>query len=362
MSANIIGKISGDVEAGGWEASGRVLNDADALDFYQQVLAWFDLYAGGWSDAQRSAFSGHLLPEAWKRTVQGSDAPWKAFTAQEFMKQGELQGIYFQDVASSPANRHQIIDMTFAAIVYEVLGGHCNLVLADDATAYDSTLWGGSFTTPTFDDGFLALNLDFTNSAAVDSYAFKDGKFWSRLKEIATAEFYQLYVDKTNTLNYVPHPMFGASVPDIVLTLDDGLLLEPLTIERRNTEAIGQMVLHGTTPGGTQITGTYPADPNPGPIMRRGGYMLDSATDLDAIAQRMYLFETRGYTVTAEIGNGVGLLLELLERVAITYSSAQDGISWSSKPFYVHKIDVDVMDGFTAKTRLVLEQENQVPT
>lgn len=354
---NIIANISADVEDGGWEASGVIWNDADAIDFEQQVTSWYDLYAGAWSDAQRPAFAGHLSPETWTKTIQTSEAPWKAYTAHEMMKDGQLQGIYFKDDAT-PENRHQIIDMTFAKIFYEIVGGHCNLLLPSFGTAYDADLWGTLFTTPTHEDGFMGLNIDFTNSAAVASYEVKDGSFWSKLKEIANKEFYVVYTDKNNVLNYVPHPMFNATTPATVIDIDSGLLLEPLTITRRNTTNIGQMILHGTDPSGSAITGTYPTDPAQGPIQRRGGYVVDSGSALTNIAQRAYLFETRGYTVEAEIGNGVGLLLELLDRVTVTYTSSADGIAWSDEAFYVHKIEVSLMDNFTARTRLTLEQEN----
>lgn len=353
---NIIAKISADIDSGGWEATGEVINDADAIDFEQEVRSWYTVYAGGWEATTRSGFSGHLSPDPWVKTFQTSKAPWKAYTAHEMMKNGNLQGIFFKNDAT-PENRHQVIDLSFAKIVYEIVSGHSNLVIASDGTAHDADLWGTAFTTPTHEDGFMALNLDFDNSAAIDSYEVKDGSFWTRLKEIANKEFYTIYTDKTNTLNYIPHPMFG-TLPDVVFTLTNEWLLEPLTIERRNTEDLGQMILSGSTPSGEQITGTYPTDPNPGPIQRRGGYVCDSGSALTNIAQRAYLFETRGYTVTAEIANGVGLMVELLDRVAITYASSADGISWTDEAFYIHKIEVDVMDNFQAKTRLILEQEN----
>ena len=353
---NVIASISADVDDGGWEADGIVFNDADALDFNQTVKSWYGYYAGGWTD-NAGAFSGHLSPDPWTKTLQSSNAPWKAYTAHEMMKRGDLQGIFFKSEAS-PANRHQITSMTFAKIVYEIVTGHCNLVTPSDGTAHDSDLWGTVFTTPTHETGFMSLNIDYTNSATVASYEVKDGSFFSRLKEIASKEFYVVYCDKNNVFNYIPHPMFGATVPDSVFTLTSDLLLEPLEIERRNTEDIAQFVFYGSDPSGSAISGVYPTDPNPGPIRRRGGYLCDSGSALTAIATRAYLFETREYTVTAQVGNGVGLMLDLLDRVNITYSSAADGISWTAEPFYVHKIDVSIMDDFTAKTTLVLEQEN----
>lgn len=343
---DVLGRIEADVEDGGWRISGQVFGDADKLDFYKGLDAWFDLYiGGGWEAQPRPGLSGHLLPEAWQKTFQTSVAPFSGFTAHQIMKSGRVQGIFFRHVASSPANDHQIIDQTYADIVEHVLGisgqyGHCNLVQG---------VWP---------EGFMQLNIDSANSSAIDEYEMKDGNFWSRLKEIANIDLYYLFVDKRNLLNFTRHPMFGGSLPASVLTLDDELLLQPLDITTRNAERVGQIKLQGATPSGTQITGIYPTDPTAGPVEIRGGYIASSDAEMDAVAERMYRFENRSHTVTARIGNGLGLLLELLDRLSITYSSAADGISWTTKKFWVHKILVEILANFNARTTLVLEAEN----
>lgn len=340
---DVVGRIEAALDRGGWQASGVVLGDADRLDFYQEIEIWLDLYAGGWEAQPRAAFRGHLLPEPWQRLIQTSQAPWSAFTAQEFMRQGQIQGIFFKDVAS-PANQHQINGMTYADIVEHILGkvgqhGHCNLVRG---------VWP---------EGILTLDIDRINSSPVNEYEVKAGNFWSRLQEIAEIEFYLLYVDKSSILHYVPHPMFG-TLPAPVLTLSSDWLLQPLTIERRNTEQAGQIKLHGSTPAGLQIAGKFPAEPGAGPVVERSGYVAANNSQMNAIAERMYRFSNRGFTVTARIGNGVGLMLDLLDRLQITYSSAADGISWSAKKFWVHGIAVEILSNFTARTTLTLEAEN----
>jgi hypothetical protein len=345
-SIDVLGRIEASVEDGGWQASGAVFGDADRLDFYQQIEVWFDLYtSSGWENQPRAAFNGHLLPDPWEKIFQSSEAPFSAFTAQEFLKRGEIQGIFFKSEAS-PANDHQITNMTLADIVEHCLGktgeyGHCNLV---------EDVWP---------EGIITLNIDSTNSsAAVDEYEVKQGNFWRRLQEIAEIDFYLLYVDKSNQLNYIPHPMFGATLPDPVLTITSSLLLEPLTVERLNTEQIGQVKIQGITPRGLQITGKYPTDPDPGPIITRLGYLATADTLMATIAERVFKFENRGHRVTAVLPGAIGLMLDLLDRVAIIYSSAADGISWTSKYFWIHQIKVEAMTDFTAKTILILEAEN----
>lgn len=354
-----IARIEGSIDSGGWTATGAVFNDADRLDFYQEVEAWYYLHTtDGWEALPRPAFDHHLLPDQWMRHFNHSEAPFSSFTAQEFMKRAEIQGIFYKHVASAPANRHQIINMKLAMIVYEIFSGHSNLMEAGEASTYDTQLWSGSITTQTHEEGFVLLDLDITNSSTIDEYEVKAGGFWQRLKEIADIEFYQIYFDKNNILHYVPHPMFDATLPTATITLTNSLLLSPLTIDRRHTEQVGQVQINGTTPQGLQITGKYPTDPTAGPILYKSGYLSDSASLMNTIAERMYKFQNRDYTVTAELSGAVGLMLDLNDRVAITYTSSDDGITWSSKNFWVSAITVEILSNFNAKTILVLDAEN----
>lgn len=343
-SADVIARIEGSVDNGGWRCSGIVFNDADALDWYKEFESWFDMHIGYWESLPRPAFKGHMIPDPWRKTFQSSEAPFGGFTAQEMLKRGELQGIFFKD-SDTPANAHQITNMTLASIVKHILGnvgeyGHCNFVKG---------VWP---------EGIIDLNINTANSTTVDEYEVKQGNFWARLKEIAAIEFYILYMDKYNKAHYVPHPMFDTALPDPVFTLTSDWLLEPLTIETRNNEQIGQVRLSGATPAGLQISGKYPTDATAGPVMQRVGYISDSNSLMTAIATRMYKFENRTHMVTASLSGAVGLLIDLMDRIAITYTSASDGITWSSKKFWINRIEVELLRNFTARTSLVLDAEN----
>lgn len=356
-TVDVIGTITGSAADGGWTANGVVFNDADRLQFHQQLRVWFRLYAAGWEANRRGAFLGHLVPEPWTKFVQGSEAPFSAKMPNELMRDGEVQGIFYRSVSSSPANRHQIINMKYGHIVYELIGGHCNLMHRDEASRFDSTLWSGSFTTRTFPEGFLRLNLNFTNSSSVASYDLKQGNFWQRLQEIAQKDNYLIYVDKNGVLNYQPHPMFSATLPTSVMTLTSSHLLTPLEITRR-FEKTGQVKLSGTTPQGLQINGKYPTQPVAGPILQRTGYMATSNTLMNTIAERIYRYENRDVIVTAILPGAIGLLFDILDRIAVTYSSSADGINWSEKKFWIQKITVEILSDFNARTKLELDAEN----
>lgn len=339
-SVDVIATIEASVDDGGWRASGQVFNDNDRLEWYQEIESWFDLYAGGWYGLPKPAFIGHLLPEPWSKTFQTSITPFNAFTAQEFMKRGELQGIFFTD-QDTPTNEHQITDMTLADIVSHIVGqsgefGHCNLVQG---------VWP---------EGIITTSIDTANSTEIDTYEVKQGNFWQRLQELANIDFYYLWFSKDNILNFKPHPMFGV-IPNVVFNLDSALLAEPLKIENRNDEFIGQVKLSGTTPAGLQIYGRYPTEPTAGPINEKSGYLGTSDALMADIAERMYKYENRSHSVTAQIGNGVGLLLDLMDRITVTYTSAADGIAWSAKNFWVHGISVEILSNFTCRTTLKLE-------
>lgn len=339
-----IGTISGSIQNGGWQAEGNIFGDADALDWYLPVKSWLSIYAGGWEALPRLAFSGHLAPREWTKTLQTSTAPWSAFTAQQFLKNGRIQGVFYRNVASSPANDHQIVDMTYADIVNEILGipgqyGHCNLVQG---------VWP---------EGFLQLDIDTANSVLAGEHEVKEGPVWTRLDEMARIEHYLLYVDRFNVLHYIRHPMFG-TLPTPVFTLDDAWLLEPLSITPRNTETVGQVRLQGTTPAGQQIAGVYPSSPTAGPVVVEGGFKAASSSQMNTVAERKYLYDNRDVSVKAIIPGAVGCLIDLMDRIAITYQSAVDGVSWTAKKFWIEEITVRVLENFTATTELRLEAES----
>jgi len=344
MTLDHIGVIEGSLREGGWTASGNIFSDADRLDWYKAVTSSFRLYTGGaWEPDLRVAFNGHLLPDRWRKTAQSSVAPWQAFTCQEFMKRGRIQGIFFKADAS-PGNDHQITNMTLANIVNHLLGiegefGHCNLV---------RDVWP---------EGIAEVDIDTTNSLPLDSYSLKEGNFWQRLQEIAGLDGYLLYVSKDNTIHYVPHPMFG-TLPSVTMDFTSAHIIEPLGITPRNTETVGLVKAHATDASGAQYDGVYPAAPTAGPIKALSGIKTTSGGDLDAVAERHYKTENRAYTVEMTCPGAIGLLFEILDRISITYTSSADGITWSAQKFWIENIMVALTSAEEITTTFTLEAEN----
>lgn len=343
ITVDRIGTISASLSKGGWQADGEIFDDADRLAFNQAVTYYFRLFRGSaWEDEYRLGFSGHLNPDPYERTFQSSVAPFKAFTAQEYLKRLRIQGIFFK-YSASPANEHEQPE-NYAEIVSHIIGnsgeyGHCNL---------SKLSWP---------EGFVTLNIDTANSVSHGEYLLREGTIWQRTQEIARIEFYIAFFNRFNEFNYIFHPMFG-TLPDPVLDITSALLLEPLTITPLNTNRVGQIILQGTTPGGIQITGKYPSDPTIGSRVYETGFKASDDTLMTTVATRRYLFETRDYSVKAVLPGAIGLMMDLVDRVSITYSSSEDGISWSAKKFWVHEIDVDIYEDFNATTTLGLEAEN----
>jgi hypothetical protein len=79
---------------------------------------------------------------------------------------------------------------------------------------------------------------------------------------------------------------------------------------------------------------------------------------MSTIAERTYKFSNRDYRIKVKLQGAVGLMLALLDRLSVTYSSAADGVSWSAKKFWIDQISVDIQDGFNAMTTLVLDAES----
>jgi hypothetical protein len=188
---------------------------------------------------------------------------------------------------------------------------------------------------------------------------------WSRLREIARNEFFELYFDKTDTLHYKKHPMYAAVLPNPVMTFDEDFCIEPLIVEDRASQRVRQVILRAVTDGGDTLYSEYPASPT---------YVYGKVEDslrsvrcnaqnvLDDWSDRMYNFLNRDYTVKWTAPGLCGLLFEILDRVEITYTgTAYNGahIDWTEKKFWIHEIDV-IPDNstFGGHTVFTLEAES----
>lgn len=330
---SVVGRITGDVSQGGWSAAGTLFNDGDSFVINQELSIAFDD-----GDAiLQPAFLGHAVPGDLSIEVQGSVIGIDSTTAQEFMKKDKVQGIFFAENAT-PANLHQITDMNLANILEHIVDFHCNLSMTN------------------YDEGIILHNIDTTNSVGLDDWEVKEGRFWQRLTEIAFADTYVLFFDKENVLQYTPHPMFLTHPPPI-LNLTESDMMEPLTITP-NYRTIGQVKIFGRDSEGFQLEAKFPTSIGQGEVIERSGVIARNATFLTRLATQIFKFESRANTIIVKLGGSIGLNLELMDLITITYARAVDGINFVATEFWIHKIDVAFQENFNSVTTLTLQQDN----
>lgn len=325
-----INRIDGDIQRGGWQISGKVLNDADAIDENERVQVFVRTKAdGGWDMNYMRRFVGFALPQNIRRHHDRSEMSFIASTSDAYLKRGRVQGIYFTEQAA-PSNEHQIANLNSGRIVNHLIDGHTNM--------------GPSTPAP---NGWVNLDdIDITNSADLTVLALHEGIIWERIRQLAENEFYICYFDKEDQFHYIPHPAFNAVLPAVTMVWDNSFITEPLEIIPRADARIRQVILNALQDAGTIITSSRPAQPAIGEPEAYGEKLeltrlrCNSQTQLNTWALRRYQWENRDFTVRVHRAGIAGVFFELMDRIQITYSSAVDGISWTNQDFFIHRIEV----------------------
>ena len=111
--------------------------------------------------------------------------------------------------------------------------------------------------------GWIHLdNVDIVDSATTKRYIVREtDNLWSRLREIARNEFYEILFDKTDTLWYQQHPMYLAVLPAPVMTFDEDFCIVPPVVEVRDVDVLRQVRLHAVTDAGDTMHADYPVFP-----------------------------------------------------------------------------------------------------
>lgn len=359
--------LTGDLKRGGWTLTGRVGGDTDAVAYGEN---WRLMAKSGsdWYDADwREAFNGHVIasPDPLQFDRYASQAQINAGTMDALLSGEALQDIGFTSQAT-PANDHQITDMTLADIVEHILRRHCNAV-------YDAT---------TMPDGVITeTDIDTTNSVPLERYnVSKSANMWRSMQAIGggetAGEFYRCWFDRHNKFYYQPAPAFWSSPPTSLGTLTKSHLRGSVRVKLNNNQPaqrIGQVAITAIKDFDTVFTATYPTNAEAGKILPpRDGIFANDQTKTNTLAERLYKWLTRDYTLQVEIDPGLLLFgddgngLDLANKIAITYdgpaedtaSGAGVHLNLSAEPFFVYgaQVTFDVA-GRMARAVLTLEQD-----
>lgn len=353
-------QMDGDLYRGGWQASGLALGDTDAV---VRGLNWriLGLCESGWLDPEpREAINCHVLADPdFSFDRYSSQATFQAGTADRFLAGESIQDISFTEQAT-PANSHQMTGLNLGKIVDHILKHHCNYV-------YDATGADGS---P--DGKIVELDIDTTTSTPVDIYNVRySDNLWRTLQQIGGGEegggeFYRPYFDRRNKFWYTQAPPFRSPQPASKGTLTTEHVRGTVTVKFHNSqpgERVGQVSIVAIKNSTTVYESVYPADPEEGKILRpQDGIWANSQARADLLAERLYRWKTRLYTISLDVDPGLALFgddgrgLDLGERLLLTYDGpAQDALTGAG----VH-LDLDGQSMFVYKISLVYDAAGRV--
>jgi hypothetical protein len=329
----------------------------------------------GWVDpAARAAFAGYVLGQPdFGYSRYSSELQLQFGTLDNLLSGGSLQDVSFA-VAASPANSHEATSWRFSTIIEHILRAHTNFVF--DADGSDGSP-EGPLTTLDFDSNSTLFN------ANGDFYIINTSTdLWGTLQNIGGGEegggeFYRLWFTRRNALRYQPAPPFINPTPTSRGTLTKNHLRGTIQVKYNNTapgQRVGQVqIVAGIRPS-TIFSSQYPASPGVGKIVqKKSGVWSQSQGRTDTLAQRLYRWLTRTYTLTVQVDAGLALFgadgrgLELGDRVAVTYNGpAEDSdtgagvhLNLSSQSFYIYQIDINFdNERHMARASLVLEHDN----
>jgi hypothetical protein len=364
----VIRSIAGDLRQGGTLVTGQVNGDTDLLQYGDNVrllgrsLADFD------DMEYRQIFNGHVLETPdYTFDALTSQAAIRLGTANYLMR-GQIQDVAFTEQAS-PANDHQIAPtMRLSDCFDHLVSAHCNFV-------YNAT------STP---EGIIFSTDYDTSDTALSRFNFhKNNTMWPALAQQlgggdeGGVQFFWPYLRRDNELVYQAAPHFRSPAPDSKGTLTKEHLRGRVRVQVRNARAedkIGQVQLIAVGGDNTYYESSYPTDPADGKIYeKKSGIWADSQARTDTLAQNLYEWLTRPYTLTVQVDPGLilfgddGAGLDLGDKLDITYDGpAEDAITGagvhldlSAEAFFVYKYSVTYdARGKTARGTLELEADN----
>jgi hypothetical protein len=362
--------ISGDLRQGGSIVTGTIDGDTDALQFGDHVRLIGKSYADYGDAGFREFFNGHVLETPdYSFGPFASQTQVRVGTANELMRGGTLQDIAFTENAS-PSNDHQIAPtMRISTLFTHVVTAHCNFL-------YNAT---------TAPDGIIfSTDIDTNDTAVSRLNVHKDNNFWNALVnklsggEEAGVQFYRPYFRRDNELVYQPAPLFRSSPPASKGTLTKEHLRGSVKVNIRNAkpqERTGQVNIVAVGGDNSFYEAKYPAATlaEGRVIIKDRGIWADSQARADVLAQNVYEWLTRPYTLNVEVDPGLILFgddgdgLDLGDKIQVTYDGPAEnaitgaGVSLDldAAVFWVYKYSVTYdANTRTAKGMLELEADN----
>lgn len=337
-----IDSITGDISRGGWEASASFINNQGFADYSRRSETYFMAEGlGVWDDDWRLGLRGFILPKSVTFDKGQSRTEVTLATSHVFLENAGLQGIYFNtDGTPDPDNPHEQASWTLGGIVEHIVEEHTNIT-----------------------DWVDTSGIETVDSSSINYYTVHEsGSIMNTVQQIGSNEFYVPYFTKNDNFIYDVHPMFAPALPEPVMEIDQNYIIGQPTIRYRDELVPDQVRLWALTDNGTVLYQEYPD--NIGVDGRRHPFenlRCNNQARLNVLAQRAFLFLQRQFVVDLSIAGPWGLLMELYDRVEVTYNgTARNGVSvqWNEKKFWIQKISVRRVHNFGAVTDLTLDEEN----
>jgi hypothetical protein len=313
-----VNSITGDLRQGGSIVSATLDGDTDLVEYGQNIR----LPGKSFSDFDdmnfREFFNGHVLGDpSYDFDALTSQAKIRIGTANYLMMGGRLQYIGFTE-QTSPANDHQIAPtMRISSCFNHVVERHCNFI----------------FNATTMPDGIITETDIDTADTAIGRINVKNKDFWGALQgqlgggEEGGVQFYRPWFNRRNKLFY--QSVLGQSATSKG-TLTKEHLRGRVRVSVRNATAadqVGQVQIVAVQSANTILEAKFPALlPGDGKIVvKDNGIWADTQARADVLAEALYDWLTRPYTLTVQVDAGLilfgddGLGLDLGDKIAITY-------------------------------------------
>lgn len=365
---NII-TINGDLRRGGWLVTGQTDGDTNAVHQGLNLLIDGKSLSSYTDSDWRNALNIHVLAQPdFTFDRYASRAGWQAGTVDRLLEGESIQDISFATVAS-PANSHENTAWNFGKVVTHILESHCNYI-------YDADGSNGS------PDGVVTVtDIDITNSTAFTVFIVRQSNnMWRTLQQIGGGEegggeFYRIWCDRRNIIHYQPAPAFIDPQPVSKGTLTKEHLRGQVRVQFHNSqpgERVGQVDIMAVANPTTVYNAVYPANPvgNGKIFKKQSGIWANSQDRANVLAERLYKWLTRPYTVQVEVDPGLvlfgddGLGLDLADLLALDYDGpAEDAVTgagvhvnFDTESFYVYSADIRLdLERKRANATLTLE-------